>query len=623
MTVASRRLVLAAVAAVLVAAGLLLFRATPATKESAAPEPTAQGEARLPGPKALRPVFQQPAVRLVPPVAKAPPGEHPNGAFEGRVVSAVTGKGLPRAQLTFAHAEGVASVTSAPDGTFRFEPNVAGRWSLAAATAEGHLPFAPEWGQSPVLLDARPGEVVRGITVALSPADALEGRVLDSQGGRPVEGADITVLGGGAGATTLVPLANRFRSGPDGTFRFTAPEEAIVEARHEGFATARARVDYSVRVSRKLTIRLEPAGARMLAIDGVVEDQRGSPAEGAAVSAVAKGRFGEPPATARADVEGRFRLQDLRGGTWVLTATRPGSAPASLEVAAGASGVRLRLRAGGSLAGRVRDRRSGAPVAPFTVLVQSKETRSASVIDPAGRYALDDLAPGAAVVSVVAPGYAPSPEIRVTIPEPGAPPATADFDLSPGGALFGAVVERGGGGPIADARVEVEGTSPSLGVPVRNATVTDREGRFTLSGLAVNTIGISASASGHHARVISVPPIPEGETLGPVTIELTPVKEGEEPQVELAGIGAYLEKHGEAFRITAVFPNSGAAEVGLTPGDEVLSIDGTSVKPMTFMDAIPLLRGREGTTVTLGVVKAGDAERTPVTIAVPRRLVRG
>lgn len=622
MTVASRRLALVAVAAALLATGLLLLRSIFTRKESAAPESAAQRQAHLPDSTPIRPVFQQPTVKLIPPKGNAPHAEHPNGAFEGRVVSAVTGKGLPHGQLTFAHAGEVTSVLSAPDGAFRFEPYVAGRWVLAAATAEGHLTFAPEWGQSPVLLDARPGEVVRGITVALMPAEEFEGHVLDSQD-KPVDGAEITVLGGGVGATILVPLEARFRSGSDGTFRFTAPEDAIVEARRNGFATGRARVDYSVRVARKLTIRLKPAGETRLAIDGVVEDQGGSPAEGAVVSAVARARSSEPPATVRSDAEGRFQLRDLEGGTWLLTASRPGSAPASVDAVAGAAGVRIRLEAGGRLAGRVRDRRSGAPIAPFTVLVRSKEIQSISVIDPEGRYELDALAPGAAVVNVVAPGYAPSSQVRVTIPAPGASPATADFDLSPGGTLVGVVLERGGGQPITDARVEVEGTPPSLGVPVRNETVTDRDGRFTLGGLAESTIGISASAPGHHARIVSAPPIPEGETRGPVTIELTPVKQGEEPRVELAGIGAMLQKDGEVFRITMVAPNGGAADVGLGPGDEVLSIDGSSAKPMTLTDAVPRLRGPEGTTVTLVVVKAGDAQRAAVTIIVPRRLVRG
>ena len=75
---------------------------------------------------------------------------------------------------------------------------------------------------------------------------------------------------------------------------------------------------------------------------------------------------------------------------------------------------------GGALEGHVRNRRSGAPVAPFTVLVQGAETRGLSVIDPAGRYAFDDLAPGDVAVQVFAPGYSPSPEVRTTIPAAGA-----------------------------------------------------------------------------------------------------------------------------------------------------------------------------------------------------------
>jgi PDZ domain-containing protein/carboxypeptidase family protein len=568
-------------------------------------------------------VFQRPVVTLSsPPADAAAAPVAANGAFEGRVISAISGSGLPHAELAFAHEGATTSVVTATDGTFRFQPHATGHWFLAGATAEGHLPFAPEWGQSPVLLDARPGQVVRGITITLSPADALEGRVVDSSD-EPVSGADVRVLGGGAGATTLVPLKDRFRSGPDGSFRFTAPEDAIVEASREGYALGRARVDYTVRVSHKLTVTLKPIEDARLAIGGSVTDQVGSPAEGALVSARSKANPAEAPATARADVEGKFKLTGLEAGTWVLVATRAGSAPSVVEVPAGTDGVGIRLTSGGRLAGRVTDERSRSPVAPFTVLVQSLEMKSLSIIDPGGRYELDDLTPGPAVVSVVAPSYAPSPEIRVTIPEPGAAPATADFELRRGGSLTGLVVERGTAQPIAGAVVAVDGTSASLGIPVRNETLTGGDGRFTLGGVPENTIGIMASAPGHHARIISAPTIPDGETRGPVTIELTPVKDGEEPRVELAGIGAMLEKAGDVLRITMVARNGGAAEVGLAPGDEIVSINGATVKPMTLTDAVPLLRGPEGTTVTLGVMKASDSQRATVTVVVPRRLVRG
>jgi hypothetical protein len=617
-----RRYVIVAVVLVALAVGFFVQRTREtfnADRPSQAPAPDKTSVRRsLP---ALHPIFQRLPVHLEA-VADAGPRAGPtNGGFEGRVVSTLTGNGLPGAQLTFAHNGQISSVSGAPDGSFHFEPHVGGLWLLAATTAPGHLPFAPEWGQSPVLLEARSSEIVRGITVALSPAEEFEGRVVDPKD-QPVAEADITVLGGGAGATTLVPLENRFRSNSIGVFRFIAPDDAIVEATHEGFASGRAQVDYSVRLSRKLTVRLRPITEAHFSIEGTVIDQEGSPAEGAVVSATLKDKPAAFPMTTRVDVDGRFKLLDLEGGTWTLAASRRGSAPAFAEVAAGTSGVRLQLLRGGSLAGHVRDKRKGTPVAPFTVMVQGRETRTLSVIDPSGEYRFDDLSAGPAVVSVVAPGHAPSAEVRVTIPDPGAGTARADFELSVGGSLTGFVLERGTDAGIPGALVQVEGTPPSLGVPIRNDTLTDGDGGFTLNALAEMTVGIQASAAGHHARIISVPPIPEGETTGPVTIELTPVKVGEDAGVELAGIGAGLQKNGDVFVVVRVVPNSGAAEVGLGVGDAVTSINEVPVKPMTLMDAVPLLRGPEGTTVRLVVVKAGSPQQT-VTLIVPRRVVRG
>lgn len=624
MTSRSRRRAGSVVAAVAICGlvAFLLVRRGPARRD--APGGPVPATAALPaGTAPVHPVAQRSAVRVVtPPVADARSAAQ-GGSFEGRVVSALTGEGIAGAQLTFARPEETGSTASGADGAFRFEPRVAGRWLLAAATARGFLPFAPEWGQSPVSLVARPGEALRGLVVSLSPAEEYEGRVVDDDE-RPVAGAEVRVLGGGAGQATLVPLADRYRSDGAGRFRFTAPEDAVVEASLAGFATGRARVDYAVRVGHQLTVRLRRAAGAVLAIEGQVEAPSGAPAEGALVTAAAKARPGEAPASAHADARGRFTLTDLTPGAWIVTATRAGAASASAEAPAGATGLRLRLTAGGALAGRVQDRRSGAPVPAFTLVVQSaRDSGSTSVVDPRGEYELDGLTPGPAVVTVVAPGYAPSPERRVVVPAPAAAPARADFELSSGGRLTGVVEERGNHAPLAGARVAVEGTGPSLGVPVRNETVTDAEGRFALTGLAERSESLVAAAAGHHARIVAVPSIPEGEQRGPITIALTPLAPGEDPRVELAGIGVGVEKRGEVLVITRVVPGGGAAEVGLAPGDEVRAIDGASVAGLTLSEAVPLLRGPEGTSVALAVVKGGAAGQEAVIVVVPRRLVRG
>jgi hypothetical protein len=571
--------------------------------------------------RSTRPVPQRVPVQLLPRADAAAEDQTIGTGFEGRVVSAPTGKGLDGAHLTFEHGGRTWPVSARADGAFSFHTEDVGAWLLAAATAPGHLPFAPEWGQSPVSFQIRKGEMVRGVTIALSPADEFDGMVVDPAN-NPVAGASITVLGGGAGASSLVALKDQYRSDAHGAFRFIAPPDAIVEAAHEGFARGRSRIDYSVRLSRKLTIRLKPLAAAQLTIDGTVLDHEGSPAEGAVVSAALKGKPGEPSATARVSVEGRFQLLDLDAGIWKLSASRAGSAPAIAEFAAGSKGVLLRLPRGGVLAGRVKEKRTGAPIAPFTVVVHGKEMRSVSVVDPSGEYRLHDLSPGPTAVNVVAPGYAPSSEVRVIVPEAGAGVARADFELTAGGRLDGVVVKQKTGAPIAGARVEVEGTPPSFGIPIRNETTTDADGRFLLTGLAENTVGIQVSATGHHARIVQVPPIPDGEQRGPLRIDLSPIKPGEQESVEMTGIGAQLERSGDLFVVTKVNPQGGAAEVGIAEGDAVTFIDGRPSKTMNFGDVVSLIRGPEGTTVTLVVQKGGSAQDS-VTFVVPRRVVRG
>ena len=567
--------------------------------------------------QAPRAFDRRPAVTLAPQAA-ASKGPAPSGAFEGRVVSALTGKGLPGAQLTFARTEETSPVIAGPEGAFRFEARAPGRWSLAAATAVGHQPFAPEWGQSPVQLDARPGETVRGITVALLPLEEYDGRVIDGEQ-KPIADAEITVLGGGT--SVLVPLTTHYRSGPDGRFRFSAPEEAILEARHAGFAAGRAQLDYSTRMSRKLVLQLKPASEPLSSIEGVVEDASGAPAEGVAVSASRKDNFLDAGAIARSDTQGRFKLTELVSGSWHVVATRPGAAPAAADANAGTTGLRLRLLQGGRLTGRVTEKRGGAPVRLFTLLVQTSVVQSISFIEPDGRYQADGLEPGQTAVSVIAPGHAPLSNQRITIPEPGAPPATLDVELTSGGKLTGTVVERRTGTPLAGADVSVEGAGAAQGVPIRNETLTDAAGRFTLEALEETKLGIIASAPGHHGRILSLAPIADEQTAGPLTIELTPLAPGEDPQVELTGIGATLSKQGDGLTIGLAPAGGGAAEAGLGPGDRIVAADGVSLASMTLGEAIQLLRGPEGTSVTLSVIKAGGAQA--IDVVVQRRLIRG
>jgi len=310
---------LAALALAVVAAVVAITRAVPAAAPASqqAPDAVATDAPRAPPSRPPAPAAPAPAP---PPIALPPPPPEPppaaEGAFDGRVVSAATGEGIAGAQLTFARAEEAASTASAGDGSFHFAPRSSGRWLLAGAAAPGYLPFAPAWGESPVRLEARPGEVVKGLVVRLAPAVEYEGRVVDAEE-RPVAGAEVRIAGEDPSAR-VVAAPDRWRSGPGGAFRFAAPDGAVLEARREGQGVGRGAVDMAVRATRALTLRLQAASS-VLSIAGSVEDAQGAPVEGAIVRA-SRRRSDAPPATARTDAAGRFRLEGVGEGRWLVTA---------------------------------------------------------------------------------------------------------------------------------------------------------------------------------------------------------------------------------------------------------------------------------------------------------------
>ncbi len=587
-------------------------------------------------PAAAPPETASPAAPLPlgPAVTRDPAGGP--ASFEGRVLAFDGGAGIAGAELVFTRAGAAASARTGPEGAFRFEPPALGAWQLGAVSAPGYLPFAPEWGHSAIALTARAGERVAGLTIHLKRAIPYRGAVLLPDG-RPAEGAEVRLMGSAESA--LLPLVDRFRSDARGEFEFQAPDGSTLEARLAGYAPGRAELDLAARVSRRLSIRLgerRESQAPLEAIGGRVVDAAGAGVEGALVTA--RRQRGRGPASAEevasaqglSGSDGRFRLADLEPGSYLLSASRAGHAPArAVGVPAGAGEVTLQLQAGGALRGRVRDRSTGAPVTTFTVTVRRAggpqrwlPLKAVSVVDASGEYRLDDLPPGSVRVSASAPTHAPSDDLEVTIPDPpGA--ATADFDLRPGGRVVGQVVDRASRGPVPGALVQVEGRAGADGsvIALRGETATGPDGRFELSGLPARPLSILVQAEGHHARILSGLTPPEGGALGPVTVELSPVEAGEEPRVELAGIGVQFAPRGEALRILAVVPGGGAAEVGLQIGDEILAVDGRPVSELGMEGSAQAIRGPEGSTVTLRVRRGPDGASSDVTV--PRRLVRG
>ncbi len=94
---------------------------------------------------------------------------------------------------------------------------------------------------------------------------------------------------------------------------------------------------------------------------------------------------------------------------------------------------------------------------------------------------------------------------------------------------------------------------------------------------------------------------------------------------QFEGIGAYLEERtvGEAGKIEviifSIIPGGPASEADIRPGDVVLGVDDESMEGKHVGYVADLIRGPEGTQVTLTLRREGRAE--PITVSVSRRQV--
>ncbi|AKJ07253.1 Hypothetical protein AA314_08879 [Archangium gephyra] len=567
-----------------------------------------------------------------------------NGAFEGRVISATTGEGVEGAELTFAGSGGATSARTDAGGRFRFVPYTAGTWQLAVVTARGYLPFGPEWGQSPIRFTAVPGQRISDIVLALTPEVELLGRV-EGADGQPVAGARVRVLTGRGGESVLFPTSDRYTSDARGEFRFHGPEGAIVEARHPAHASARAEVTSATLLARRLVLKLgghegteaTPPGDASLA--GRVVDGSGRAVAGALVSVTSAASawprlYGDALGYEQVtDEEGRFTVEGLEPGSYDVTARLMGLSPGELrDVAPGRKDLVLTLGQGARLVGTVRDAATGKPMSSFTLAVLTKRGplqrvpfAQLSFIDARGHYELAGVPAGSYVVQVAAYGYAPS-ETHVEVPRNTLGTVTADVSLGRGAKMTGRVVEEGSNLPLERARIAVEGMSGEGALSVRYDALTDAEGHFTLEGLPTGQLSLYVSAEGHHSRIISgirVGP----EATAPQVLELRKTEEGEEPQLDMVGIGAVLAPREDALVVGQVFPGGGAAEAGLVTGDGIVRIDGRPVVELGFPEAIQSIRGVENSKLVLGVRKASapGTEGSPapiVDLTVTRRRIR-
>ncbi len=85
------------------------------------------------------------------------------------------------------------------------------------------------------------------------------------------------------------------------------------------------------------------------------------------------------------------------------------------------------------------------------------------------------------------------------------------------------------------------------------------------------------------------------------------------------GIGAEIQERDGYIAIVSPIKNSPAEKAGLLPNDIVVAVDGESIQGMSSSEAVLLIRGEKGTTVTLSI-KRGDAAE-PIEVKITRDVI--
>ncbi|HEX5720597.1 MAG TPA: carboxypeptidase-like regulatory domain-containing protein [Thermoanaerobaculia bacterium] len=468
----------------------------------------------------------------------------------GRVVSAADGRPIAGA-LVWNHEPKEAQRTGA-DGAYRINM-VAGRDAWPQAAAAGYLPADAHLGASP--------GVRRGPTLALEPALAAAGVVVDEQG-RPVPGVLVQasphpatrvrnsalISSGGISRTTA---SGRFRTA--GLLAGVGYELRLSKA---GFAVAREEIP-----------PLEPGRRGLGGTDlrivlrrgrtgfGRVVDQSDRPVVGARVELrpalagdrrMSMMRLRQAEAAkyeAAADATGRFEVRDLPAGTWELTARGSGFAPLTvpgLKVPEGGGATDLGtvvLVPGVGIEGFAVDP-EGRPIPgaeirlieanadPMSRFLQQEEPLSVATSAQDGFFRIEDRRAGETVdLTASRSGYAPGAAAGVQVP----PDQPVRLVLQPSSAVEGRTVDPDGK-PVAGAQLFIHPSDPmGVGGGIRmfsashgRQAVSDETGFFRMEDVVPGGFELQASATGYQRSELANLEVRSGQELKGLEVVLAP-----------------------------------------------------------------------------------------------------
>lgn len=397
-------------------------------------------------------------------------------------------------------------VTTDEEGAFRLQ------------LLDGHYQVSthhPDYVQAEQALRVDGGP--RTVTLTITPAGSIEGRVIARATGRPLEGAIVTRSGEDSGAFVVSGLGeDQVIADADGRFRLRGLPSGVVrlQAVARGHAT-RQPVEVVLGVAEHVG-GVEILVDEALTISGFVV-ARGDEDRG--LEGVLVGAFSLQPgrlfvASAPSASDGYFEIFGVLPGSYTVGAVGEDSLPNFLGASAQVrdqdvsdvlvvmdAGVHLRGRVSPGVPARISVRVDGEGMSLGTMMQSMSNAMVWARSDEDGAFVLHPVAEGA--ITVVAEGDDGSHgELAVDV-------GTADVDglvisLQPRAAVAGRVVDAHGG-PGAGLEVSFRATQPDPGRALsfgfgglqagRRSATTDEHGNFEVNGLDAGEYEVSVSAA--------------------------------------------------------------------------------------------------------------------------------
>ena len=85
------------------------------------------------------------------------------------------------------------------------------------------------------------------------------------------------------------------------------------------------------------------------------------------------------------------------------------------------------------------------------------------------------------------------------------------------------------------------------------------------------------------------------------------------------GIGAEIQEQDGYIAVVSPIKNSPAERAGILPKDKIIAVDGESIQGMSSSEAVLLIRGEKGTSVTLTIMRVVRHE--PIDVKIIRDVI--